>query len=103
MRVERVVLAAVVHDDQVPVAPKPPRVEHLTRCHRDDPGTFRHIYINPVPERLGSEARMNLRAVLPDDPPVGGPRKPAAKSSKSRTRHAIDRGNRARTARRRGL
>src|SRR5262245_41214937 len=53
--VEGVVLAPVIHDDQVPVPSKPPRVEHLTGRHCNDAGTLRDVDVDPIPERLRPE------------------------------------------------
>src|SRR5262245_14749624 len=71
--VEGVVLAPVVHDDQVAVSPKPPRVEYLAGCHRDDARALRDVDVDAVSERLRPEPRIHLRAELPYDPTLGRP------------------------------
>ena len=86
--VQRVVLASVVDDDQVAIATEPARVQHVPGGHGRDARPLRHIDIDPVPERLGSEPRMHLRPVFSDHPAVRRPGQPAAKTGESRTRPA---------------
>src|SRR6185295_15669641 len=75
--VDRVVLPAVIHDDQVPVTPEPSCVDHVAGEHRRDIRALGRLDVDPVPERLRPEARVDLRAVLADHPAVRRPGEPS--------------------------
>src|SRR5262245_26838953 len=62
--VERVIAAPVIHDDHVPIAPEPARVEHAAGVYGHDARPLRDVDVDPVPERLGPEPGVDLRAVL---------------------------------------
>src|SRR5215471_2763065 len=71
--VERVVLVAVVHDDQVTVPLEPSRIDDVTAVHRQHFPADRRLDVDSVPESPGAESRMYLRAEPCDDPPLRRP------------------------------
>src|SRR5215470_5656671 len=72
--VERVVLVAVVHDNQVTVSFEPPRIDHMAAVHREHFAAHRRLDVDSIPESPGAEPRMHLRAEPRDDPPFRRPR-----------------------------
>src|SRR5207245_11601280 len=73
VRVERVVLVSVVHDDQVPIPLEPPRIDDVARVHRGDFPTHRCLDVDAIPESPGPESRVHLHTEPPDGPPLGRP------------------------------
>src|SRR5207245_8946951 len=68
VRVERGVVVAVVEDDQVPVALEPSRVDHVAGIDRVDLRALLRFDVDPVAERLRSEAGVHLRPEPREDP-----------------------------------
>src|SRR6266511_2243368 len=76
----------MIHDDQIPVAPEPPRVQHVPGEVGVDVRPFAGVDVYPVPERLRSEARVHACAILLDHAPFRGPHQPAPHRSQSHAR-----------------
>src|SRR5215510_1493841 len=84
--VERVVLVAVVHDDQVTVPLEPSRIDDVAAVHRQDFTANRRLDVDSVPESPGAESRMHLRAEPRDDPPLRRPRQTPLQSAETDAR-----------------
>src|SRR5262245_29511209 len=83
MGVERVVVVAVVEDDQVPIPLKPPRAPHVAAVPRGHLRPLCRLNIHSVPKRPGSEPRVHLGAEGAHQAPIGRPRQRPPQGSES--------------------
>src|SRR5690349_6715059 len=83
VRVERHVLVVVIENDQVAVALEPARVDDVSAEDGAHLAPLAGLDVDPVTERTGAEARMDLRPVGRDDAALRGPGQAAAERAEA--------------------
>src|SRR5437868_3066471 len=75
--VQRVVLVAVVEDDEVAVPLEPPRVHDVARIDRRDVRPSGRLDVHAIAEGLRAEPGMDLGSERADDAAIRRPRQPS--------------------------
>src|SRR5438552_18879963 len=83
VRVERVVLVAVIENDQVPIPLEPPGVNDVAGVHGPDLGAVGGLDVDTALEGPRAEAGMDLRSERRDQATVRRPRQPAAERAEA--------------------
>src|SRR5260370_40174865 len=84
--VQRVVLVAVVQDDEVAVPLEPSRVHDVARVDRGDVRPSGRLDVHAIAEGLRAEPRMHLGSERADDAAVRRPRQPSTQLTESHAR-----------------
>src|SRR6266542_3192432 len=92
--VQRVVLVAVVQDDEVAVPLEPSRVHDVARVDRRDVHPSGRLDVHAIAEGLRAEPRMHLGSERADDAAVRRPRQPSTQLTESHARRVAGRARR---------